>query len=208
MRAPGNPPGDLGDDALGAAVCALRRGGVVAAPTETFVGLLCDIGFAGTLDRLVRLKGRPAGRPFPLLVPDAGSVAPLVVRIPAPASRAMAVFWPGPVTLLLPARPGLPVVLVGEGGSVAVRVAGASPAASLCRLHGAPLTATSANASGEPPATDSADLDPGIRSGVDVVVPGRSPGGLPSTIIAFEGDGYRIVREGAVPAAAIRGTLG
>lgn len=199
--------GELSERALDETAAVLRRGGIVAAATETLVGLLVDARRSESLDRLWRLKRRAAGRPFPLLVPDVGAVESLAAAIPPLARRAIAAFWPGPLTLLLPARPGLPAYIVGREGMVAVRLGGPSVAASVCRRFGAQVTATSANVSGRLAPASAGEMETDIVTGVDLVIGGRAPGGPPSTIVSFGEGGYSIVREGAVPASMIRGAL-
>ena len=189
------------------AVEVLRAGGLVVAPTETRLGLLADPFHAGALRRAVELKQRPREQPFPLILPDAAAVERVAVRIPGLARRLIAACWPGPLTLLLPARDGLPVELVGAGVRVAVRVPGPSPAAEIVRRFGGPLIASSANRRGRPTPASTEALEPALCRDVDLVVTGRSPGGAASTIVAFEGDGYRVVRSGAVPEEALRRTL-
>ncbi|MBI5499210.1 MAG: Sua5/YciO/YrdC/YwlC family protein [Deltaproteobacteria bacterium] len=181
----------------------LRRGGLVLAPTETLVGLLGDALRDETVRRAAALKDRPAGEPFPLLLPSSRAVARVAAAFPAPLLRLARRFWPGPLTLLLPALPGLPAGIVGPDGTVAVRVPGPSPAARIVRRFAGPLFATSANPRGRPPPADVADVAPSFREAADLVVPGRSPGGPPSTIVAWSAEGYRVVRPGAIPAAEL-----
>jgi L-threonylcarbamoyladenylate synthase len=190
---------------LAAAVEALRRGALVVAPTETLLGLLGDALRPAAVRRAARLKRRPAGEPFPVLLPSARAAALLARSFPAPLRRLARRFWPGPLTLLLPARPGLPPALVGPDGTVAVRVPGPSAAALLVRRFGGPLLATSANPRGAPPPANTADLSPALRRSVAVVVPGRARATRPSTIVGWTGRGYRVVRRGAIPVSAIRG---
>jgi len=192
---------------LDRAVEALRRGGFVVAPTETLVGLLADALHREALRRLAVLKQRPPDQPFPLLLP---SVAALdrVARATSPAARRLiAAFWPGPLTLLLPAFPGLPPEVVGPGELIAVRVPGPCIAADICRRSGGPLVATSANRRGGAPPAEAGEVDAAIAAEAALIVPGRAAGGLPSTIVACDESGYRIVRPGAVEEAAIRGAL-
>lgn len=182
--------------ALAAALEALRRGELVAAPTETLVGLLADALDAAAVARVAVLKGRRTDQPIALLLPNAESLDRVAVRVSA-ATRALAkAHWPGPLTLLVEARPKLSPLLVREG-KVGVRVPGPSLALDLVRAFGGPLTATSANLSGEAPVADTSALAPAIAAGAHVLV-GRSPGGEPSTLIDATVDPPRVLRAGAV----------
>jgi L-threonylcarbamoyladenylate synthase len=207
MNGSAAPAGEPGEAGVLAAVHALRRGGLVAAATETQIGLLADARDAAALRRLSALKRRPPDRPFPLLVPGLAVAAGLVREIPALARRLADAFWPGPLTLLLPAGPGLPEAVVAPDGTVAVRVPGPSAAATICARFAGPLVATSANRRGFPPPGATEDLDPAVAAAIDVVVPGRAPGTLPSTIVEAGGAGYRIVRAGAIDDERIRRLL-
>lgn len=181
----------------------LRRGGVVAYPTETFYGLGALARDAATLDRLARAKGRPEGKPLPLVAADAemaGEVAVLEGLALALARR----FWPGPLTLVVPARPGLPGPVTAGTATVGIRVPGSEIARALCRAAGGPIVSTSANPSGGPPPASAEALDAALRARIDGVLDaGPTSGGLPSTVVAVEGDRLRLVREGAVPFAEV-----
>ncbi len=148
---------------LEAAARCLRRGGVVIFPTETFYGLGCLAADAAAVGRIYQLKRRPVQRPLPLLAADAAQ-AGNVVRLEAAPPELVARFWPGPLTLLLPARHGLPEPLLSAGGKAAVRVSPHPLAARLAHLAGGVLTASSANLSGRPPARTLEELDPELLS--------------------------------------------
>lgn len=181
---------------LDAALAALRRGEVVAAPTETLVGLLADALDPAAVAEVAALKGRDARQPIALLLPGAGALERVAARVD-PATRALAeAHWPGPLTLLVAARPELSPLLVREG-KVGVRVPGPSLALDLVRAFGGPLTATSANLSGEPGVADTAELHATIRAGAHVLS-GRSPGGAPSTLVDATTDPPTVLRAGAI----------
>ena len=191
-------------------VAALERGLVVAAATESFFGLFVDATSSAALDNLLRVKPRGADKGIPLVMPDASSWALLVPEVP-PAARALAdALWPGALSIALVARPELDRRVTLDG-SVAVRVPGPSPAAELTRLFGKPLTATSANLPGDAPATSETavaeQLGQAIASGILLVLPGASPGGLPSTLVDVGRERARIVREGRVARARVAEVL-
>lgn len=191
-------------------IAQLEAGLVVAAATETFFGLLVDATRPAALDALLRVKPRGADKGIPLILPDVASWGVLVPEVP-PAARALAdALWPGALSIALPARPELDRRVTLDG-SVAVRLPAESPAAELARLFGKPLTATSANLPGDPPATEETEvlrqLGQAVASGLLRVLPGRSPGGLPSTLVAVRRERARIVREGHVPRARVAEVL-
>jgi len=194
-------------DPLVAAARDLHRGALVVAATETLVGLLADPFHAAALARVAVLKQRPPNEAFPLIVPDAAAAAALSGKWPAVAERLAARFWPGPLTLLVPALPELPAELVGPEGQVAVRVPGAAPATRICLHFGGPLVATSANLRGQEPPLRAEDVGPEIEAAVDLIIPGGAPAGRPSTIVACDDSGYRIVRPGLVSDRELRAAL-
>jgi len=184
-------------DELDALVRVLEQGGVVACPTETWVGLLADARNEKAVERVAELKGRPSDMPIALLLPDPGGVA-AVAEAPCAAARALiSRHWPGPLTILLTAKPGLNPRL-SRDGKVGVRVPGPSPAADLVRAFGHPVTATSANRTGESPLRRAVDLPGELAKGLGGLVPGISPGGAPSTLIDATRTPMTILREGAI----------
>ena len=184
-------------DNLTRLVRVLEQGGVVACPTETWLGLLADARNEEAVARVAELKGRPADMPIALLLPDAESAA----RVAKPASGAaqalMATHWPGPLTILLAAKSALSPRLTRDG-KVGVRVPGPSPAAELVRAFGHPVTATSANRTGEPPLRSVDELPAELREGLAGLVPGISPGGAPSTLVDSTRTPMKIIRPGAI----------
>jgi L-threonylcarbamoyladenylate synthase len=189
-------------DALSDALSRLRQGGVVAYPTETYYGLAVDALDEGALEALLRLKGRGAERTVSLIVSDAAMVDSLCADIPPRARALMAAHWPGALTLVLPARSGLPAALVADG-CVALRQSSHPLAAALVRAWGRPITATSANRAGQPPARTAGEVrasftgapgadGPGILDG------GETAGGPPSTLVRVRGQDLEILRPGAV----------
>ncbi|HYQ79959.1 MAG TPA: L-threonylcarbamoyladenylate synthase [Anaeromyxobacteraceae bacterium] len=190
------------------AAAVLRGGGLVVYPTETFYGLGALLHSAEAVARLAAAKLRPEGKPLPLVAADLAMARAVAAAFPPQAERLAARFWPGPLTLVLAAAPGLPPEVAGDG-TVGVRVPGSALARELSRLAGGPLTSTSANLAGGPPVTRPGDLDPGLRSRVDAVLDGGEvPGGLPSTVVALGPGGARLLRAGAVPWEAVLAAAG
>jgi L-threonylcarbamoyladenylate synthase len=187
-----------------AAGAALRRGGVVAYPTETFYGLGALASDGTAVERLARAKGRPDGKPLPLLGAGLAQLEAVAYLTPL-ARRLGASFWPGPLTLVLEARPGLHPAITGGGTSVGVRVTSGAVAAALAEAAGGALVATSANLAGQPPARSTTELDAELVARLDQVLDaGPAPGGLPSTVVAIDGERVVLVREGAVPFEDVR----
>jgi L-threonylcarbamoyladenylate synthase len=186
-------------DDIRAAAAALARGEVVAFPTETFYGLGVDAFDGSALERLRALKGRGAEKAISVLVSDETMLAGLAAEIPAAARALIAAHWPGPLTLALPARPGLPEALVMEG-CVAVRRSPHPVAQALVEALGHPVTATSANPAGAPAVTSADGVRAYFPQGCFVLDGGETPGGLASTLVRVRGEGVavEILRRGPV----------
>ena len=186
-------------DRLAQAVEALAAGEVVAFPTDTLYGLAVDPRRADAVRRLFLLKRRPAGQAVPLIAADTRQTERVARRVTPLARRLADRWWPGPLSIVLDASPALDSGLLSESGTVAIRVP-AHPLARRLAAHFAhPITATSANRSGEPPAADAAAVAEGLGSGLAVLVDGGpARGGRPSTIVDARGEVPVLVREGAV----------
>lgn len=182
------------------AVEALRGGGIVAFPTETFYGLAVDPRSAPSVRKLFTLKGRGPDHPFPLIAADDRQVAEQVGPMTALAARLASKGWPGPLTLIIPAGSVLcPDVHLGTG-RVAVRVPGHSVARALAEFAGHAITSTSANVSGHSPASTAEGVIAAFGNGIDVLIDaGPTSGGLPSTIVDATGTDPILIRAGAIP---------
>ena len=145
---------------LAAAARFLRNGGVLVFPTETFYGLGCLAANAEAVARVYQLKQRPVHKPLPLLAAQAAQVDAVAELAAMP--KGLLTFWPGPLTVLLPARPCLPPALVNGQGLAAVRVTPHPLAAQLAEQAGGALTASSANLSGGAPVCSPDTLDPAL----------------------------------------------
>ncbi len=184
----------------------LLNGGVVIYPTETVYGLGAFPGDAGAVRRVYAIKGRPVNKPLPIVASDLQAARRAVSRWPKAAEKLSHVFWPGPLTLLLPASPDLSPLLHGSTGKIAVRVTPHPVAAKLAAGCGGLLVATSANLSGDPPCTDPCLLSKALLSRVDGVVDAGPATERPSTLVDVldEAPWIRLLREGAVPWSAVR----
>lgn len=193
---------------LTAALSALAHDGAVVFPTETFYGLAARALSYPAVAGVARLKGRDAGKPIALIVADASMLARVVAHVPAAAERLIAAFWPGPLTLVMPAHADLPPALTGGSGMIGVRVSSHPTAHGLSVALGEPITATSANPGGAEPALDVATARRYFDEHVSYVDGGRLAGGLGSTVLLVADDAARVIRRGATPIDALRGVLG
>lgn len=191
--------------ALDRAADIIRRGGVVAIPTETFYGLAADATHDIAVARIFEIKGRPATMALPLVGESLSQITAMLGPIDARTAAAAKHFWPGPLSLVVAASPRLSgQVGQADNRTVAVRVPDHAFVRALCGRAGTLLTATSANKTGEPPATDAATVTRSIGGLVDLVIDGgTTPGGLASTIADLRGPVPRLIRDGATPWAAI-----
>jgi L-threonylcarbamoyladenylate synthase len=204
---------------LAPAVARLRAGGLVAFPTETLWGLGADATSEAAMARLRAWKGRDAGQPVAVLVTGVEALAALGIALPAAARRLAAAFWPGPLTLVVPAPPGRFAAGVARAdGAVGLRCSphptAAALAAALARAGVGPLTATSLNRHGEPPARTRAEAA-ALCAGSDAVAcldagpdAGAASGpALASTVVDCTGPAPVVLRAGAVDAAALSRAL-
>ncbi len=175
----------------------LQEGGVVAVPTDSFYALAVSPFNQAALERLVYIKGDRIHKPFPVLVGDLSQLARLTENIPDVARTLMEVFWPGLLTLVLEARSTLLPILTGGQGTIGVRQPNDPRVCELMK-HTGPLTGTSANRTGQPPAQSAGDVMQQLGSAVDLIVDGGpTPGGQPSTVLQILPE-PRILRQGAI----------
>ncbi len=196
MPAPSPPPDDLDD-----AVAALRRGELICYPTETTYGLGADVGQRSALARLVALKGRDERAPFGLIVADVEHAQSLARVWPKRAAALAAAHWPGPLTLVVPARRDLPPEVVGVSGGVGVRVSSHPLASELARRLGGPITATSTNPAGATPALSAAEARDYFGDRIAVYLDaGVAPSVSASTVVEIDESGaVRVLRSGVIP---------
>jgi L-threonylcarbamoyladenylate synthase len=188
---------------VAAAAAALARGQVVAFPTETFYGLAVDALDEAALAKLRALKGREAEKAFSLLISGREMLASLCLDISPTAERLMAQHWPGPLTLALPARPGLPSSIVADG-CVAVRMSPHSLAQALVVAAGRSITATSANPAGAAPPRTVSEVAAYFAPPTCLILDGgTTPGDQPSTLARVRGERVEILRQGAVVLADV-----
>jgi L-threonylcarbamoyladenylate synthase len=195
--------------AMRATIVHLSERGVIAYPTETVYGFGTAVDHE-SVEALVRMKGRPPGKPFLLLIGDPQQLHRLDLHLPAYGAHLAARFWPGPLTLVLRGGEGrVPSRLRGPEGGVAVRL---TPHVGLRRLllaYGEPITSTSANRPGVPPALVAAEIvrqwPDEIRRGLlHVLDGGRLDPSMPSTVVDCTGRRARVIRPGVLSAHQLR----
>jgi L-threonylcarbamoyladenylate synthase len=155
------------------------------------------------------IKDRPGAKALLVLVADRKMVAEVAEYVAPVAEKLMAAFWPGPLTLILPARSNLPLPLTGGTGTIGVRESGHPLARRLCELFGRPLTGTSANLSGREPLIDAAQVQRELGDIIDLILTdGPCRGGRPSTILDVTREPLRLVRAGAIGVAELEKLIG
>ena len=184
---------------LDEAGAVLRRGGLGAFPTESFYGLGADALDAAAVARVFHAKGRPETKPVLVLVDSVTMAEALVTALSDGARELMARHWPGPLTLVLRARPHVPTALTAGTGTVGVRMAGHPVAVALVRAAGRPITAPSANPSGAPPPTTASEVRAYFPGGVDLILDGgQTAGGTGSTVADCTVWPPRLLRAGPI----------
>jgi L-threonylcarbamoyladenylate synthase len=193
---------------IGRAVDVLRKGGLVAFPTETVYGIGANALDPEAAQGIFNAKGRPARNPLIVHIPDAESVLQIAQIWPDIANKLAARFWPGPMTLVLPKKPCVPATVTGGGPTVAVRVPAHPVALAILRAVELPIAAPSANRStGLSPTLAEhvlRDLDGRVHLILDG---GQTPGGLESTVIDLSVSPPRLLRPGLVRVEEIEEVL-
>jgi len=184
---------------LDRAAAILHGGGIVAFPTETYYGLGADPFNEEALARLFAVKKRPVNMPILVLIDGPGMLELLVEDIPERCRPLMDRYWPGPLTLLFPAKKELSGLLTGGTGTIGIRFSPNALVGRLLQIWKKPITATSANISGESPAATASAVADSFANSIDYIIDGGStPGGQCSTILGCNRDGLQVVREGRI----------
>jgi L-threonylcarbamoyladenylate synthase len=197
------------ESSLADTIAHLDANGVLGYPTETVYGFGGAVDHE-SVDALVRLKGRPPGKPFLILISSSDMVTRLDLHFTGDAARLAARHWPGPLTLVLPGgERRVPDRLRGPEGGVAVRWTSHAGMARLIQRYGRPVTSTSANRPGSPPAVAASEIvaqwsDAMARGILRVLDGGRLSPSSPSTVVDCTGTRPRVIRPGAIPAATLR----
>lgn len=193
-------------DILSIAVELLKNGGTIAYPTETFYGLGAKFDSDDALRKIYTIKQRPHDKAMPLIIGERDLLPVIAVGVSRTASDLMDTFWPGPLTLILPARENISEYITAGSHTLAVRIPGESFALRLAQAAHFPITATSANLSGLPPARDIETVLGYFGDRIDLIIDaGPTPGGLPSTIVDARGSALKILREGVIGRKSLEG---
>jgi L-threonylcarbamoyladenylate synthase len=202
-------PRNPADSLLEQAAAVLRRGGVVAMPTETVYGLAANALDAAAVERIYSAKGRPANNPVIVHVATVAQAQSLVADWPAAADRLAAAFWPGPLTMVLPRSPRVPEIVTAGGPTVAVRMPAHRVARRLLELSGLALAAPSANTSTRVSPTTADHVMQMLDGRIEMVLDaGPAAGGIESTVVGWLDSMPRILRPGPIDAASLAAVLG
>ena len=192
----------------GQAAALLRDGGLVAVPTETVYGLACNGLDAEAVERLYEVKGRPSVKPLSLMVPGPDSIDDCCRDVPAAARVLAGRFWPGPLTLVLPAKEHVPAIVRAGGDTIGLRCPDHPLTLALLREAGVPFAAPSANPSGEASPKDAGAVLRYFDGKIEAVIDGGPCGlGTESTIVSLAEKPYRVLRQGALPEQEIADAL-
>ncbi len=187
----------------------IRKGGLVAFPTETVYGLGANGLDADAVAGIFTAKGRPSDNPLILHIASPEDIHKIVTHVPRQAAHLASVFWPGPLTLVLPKADCVPEITTGGLDTVAVRMPSHPVALALIRACGVPLAAPSANSSGRPSPTEAAHVITDLMGKIDVILDGGSTGiGVESTVLDCTKARPVILRPGGVSQEALEKALG
>ncbi len=191
-------------DVLLEAARIICSGGVVVFPTTSLYGLAVDASNPAAVEKLFVIKQRPPDKPILILVPNLRDIQNLVHDIPLAAERIMTALWPGKLTLIFKAGNGLLPGLTAGTGKIGIRLPVYPVARLLVHAVGKPITATSANISGQIGCSRIADLDPAVAASVDLILDaGPLEGGAGSTVLDVSEDPPVLLREGSIPLSTL-----
>jgi L-threonylcarbamoyladenylate synthase len=195
-------------EALDRAEETIRRGRIVAIPTDTLYALVADPFDLRAVRQIYEAKGRENQRALPLFVRDALMVEELAREV-TPRFQVLARrFWPGPLTIIMAASPTLPLRATGNTGRLAVRQSRSRLVGELLDRMNQPLVATSANMSGRPTCRSGIEVFGVMDGRVDLVLDGGPTGGIGATTLDITEEQWQIIREGAISAAEIAECVG
>lgn len=183
----------------------LRRGGLVAFPTDTLYALGANALDPAAIERVLTVKGRHHGKPLSVLVPSAEAGAVLAASLPDGAQALMRAFWPGALTVVVRASAKIPSVLTAATGTVGLRMPAGAVAQALLTAFAGPIIGTSANKTGAADPADAKTVQKAIGGQIDLILDGgRVALGVPSTVIDCTAEPARILREGAIARIALQ----
>lgn len=192
-------PGHPDPEAIHTAAEAIRRGQLVAFPTETVYGLAADAFDADAVARVFEVKGRPAKNPLPVQVASEDDIPRVAVNVPQVARDLIRRFMPGPLTIVLRASPDLPEKVTAGMGTVGIRIPDHPVALQLLRACSAPIVAPSANPSGEPPPTSAEEVLAYLDGRIEYILDaGPTKLKIASTVVDMTCSTPRILRHGTI----------
>ncbi|MBI2561515.1 MAG: threonylcarbamoyl-AMP synthase [candidate division NC10 bacterium] len=195
-------------DVLQQACEILRRGGLVAFPTDTLYALGANALDPAAIERVLTVKGRHHGKPLSVLVPSVEAAAALAATLPDGAQALMRAFWPGALTVVVRASAKIPSILTAATGTVGLRMPAGAVARALLTAFAGPVIGTSANKTGAADPADAKTVQKAIGGQIDLVLDGgRATLGVPSTVIDCTAEPARILREGAISRAALQAKI-
>lgn len=178
---------------------AIRSGKLVAFPTETVYGLAADVFNPDAVFRVCEVKGRRADNPLPVQVADVEDLPRIAAEVPEVVLELARRFMPGPLTIVLRSRPGLPDLVTAGTGTIGLRIPNHPVALELIRAAGRPIVAPSANTSGKPPPVNAEEVRAYLGGRIEYILDaGRSPLGIASTVVDMTGYVPSVLREGAI----------
>ena len=197
-------------EAIERAAAVIRRGGVVAIPSDALYTLVADPLNLRAVGRVFEAKGREIHRALPLLISGSYMAEELAKELSARFYLLARHFWPGPLTIIVKADPKLPLKVTANTGNVALRVPAADVPLAIIHSAGLPITATSANLHGERECSTAMEVRDQLGDCLSIIVDGGpSPGVMPSTIVDLTTEGsWRLLRHGAIPEEQIIELLG
>jgi L-threonylcarbamoyladenylate synthase len=183
----------------------LRRGGLVAFPTDTLYALGANALDPSAIERVLAVKGRHHGKPLSILVPSVEAGMALAGLLPEGVPGLMQAFWPGALTVVVKASPQVPSLLTAATGTVGLRMPAGAVAQAILTAFGGPVIGSSANKSGGADPADAKTVQKAIGGQIDLVLDGgRVALGVPSTVIDCTAEPARILREGAISRALLQ----
>jgi L-threonylcarbamoyladenylate synthase len=195
-------------EALDRAAAAIRRGAVVAIPTDALYSLVADPFNLRAVGQVFLAKGREPHRSLPLLIPEPTAAEDLAKEVPARFYVLARRFWPGPLTIIVPAAAKVPLKVTGNTGRLALRQSRSAVANGLLERLGQPLVSTSANISGQPTCRSGIEVFGVMDGRVALVLDGGLCAGPGSTTVDITDPVWKIIREGAVPGRDVAECLG
>lgn len=177
----------------------LQSGGVVAFPTESFYGLAVDVENNEAIERIFEIKGREGRNPILILIPSEAALDQYVAHVPEAARSLIKKFWPGGLTLVFEAKPGVSPLLTAGLGKIGIRLSSHPVATALAKTTGRAISGTSANLSGQPAFQTAAEAESLLGDKLDLILDGgKTSGGRGSTVLDVTADPPAVLREGMI----------